>query len=523
MKAHGSGEPVPPLARKRSFFTAVATRGAAMAGIRIKNGPAQGQTYAIREEPMVVGRDAACDIPLQDKGASRRHAELFRIGEMCFIRDLDSRNGSFVNDNRIAEEMLRDGDRIQIGGTVIEFEALGGGADSGGLEFSEEELQGFHELRIEDLTSVNVGEGDVSSERHLRALYRFSRLVAGEDSEEGLVRTALAFVAESFQADGSYLFGRDQEKGGVVTLGSHIPKGRSGRLSRTIIRKVLQDKRALLVTDAMRDDRFSSNESVMRHNVHAVVCAPVAVSGGMQAALYIAGDDPAISFNEQELELAAAMADQIGLALSHLVSQARGREATLSGMRLLLRVADAAHPGVRAHNERVAAYMLAIGRAMKLKTADLENLQLAGLLTGYADMLQPAGGGGARPLPPEDTARLLANEIFYPEIEDVIRYQLERYDGSGPAGVAGAAIPLGARIFQAASDLEASCDPERGGSPDDLGRIVAGMAEKSGVLYDPTVASALVQANQAGILAHNLDEQWRRINEARLAAQAAGN
>jgi HD-GYP domain-containing protein (c-di-GMP phosphodiesterase class II) len=487
-----------------------------MAGIRIKNGPAQGQTFTVREEPLIVGRDAACDISLQDKGASRRHAEIFCIGEMCFIRDLDSRNGSFVNDNKVTEEMLRDGDRIQIGGTVMTFEALGGVSSSPDLEFSEEELGEFYELRLEDLTSVNVGEGDVSSEQHLRALYRFSRLVASEESEESLIRKALTFIAESFHADGGYLFGRDLEKGGVVTLGSHIPKGRSGRLSRTIIRKVLQDKRALLVTDAMRDDRFSSNESVMKHNIHAVICAPLALAGDMQGVLYVAGDDPAISFTEQELELAAAMADQIGLALSHIASRQMAREYTRSGLRLMLGVADAVRPGAEAQNMQIASYMVAIGKALKLKTPDLENLQLAGILHNYADFASPSRDATA----PEDTARILSSEPFFPEIEDTVKFQRERYDGSGPAGLAGGDVPFGVRLFQVARDLESVCSPARGGDLQDLDDAVREIVDKSGRVYDPSAASALSQAHKGGLLALTLDEQWKIGREVRPPADA---
>ncbi|MDR1613083.1 MAG: FHA domain-containing protein [Planctomycetota bacterium] len=484
-----------------------------MVGIRIRNGPTQGQTFAIRGEPLIVGRDAACDVPLQDKGASRRHAELFRIGEMCFIRDLDSRNGSFVNDARISEEMLRDGDRIQIGGTIMTFEATSADQSSPALEFSEEELGDFYELRLEDLTSVNVGGWDASSEQHLRALYRFSRLAASEESEESLIRKALTFIAESFHADGSYLFGRDLEQGGVVTLGSYIPKGRSGQLSRTIIRKVMQDKRALLVTDAMRDDRFSSNESVMKHNIHAVICAPLALSGDLQGVLYIAGDDPAVSFNEQELELAAAMADQIGLVLSHIASRQVGLEYTRSALRLMLEVADASRPGTTAQNTQIAAYMVAIGKALKLKSAELENLQLAGILYNYADLAYASREATA----PDDAARLLANEPFFAEIEDTIKFQREKYDGSGPAGLSGGDVPFGVRIFQAARDLESVCSPARGDDIQGLDDAVQGIVDKSGRLYDPSVTAALQQACKAGLLALTLDEQWQRGREFRLA------
>ena len=487
-----------------------------MAGIRVKNGPSQGQTFSIGDKALIIGRDESCDLSLQDKGASRQHAEIFKIGDMCFIRDLDSKNGTFVNDNRITEEMLRDGDRIQIGGTIIVFEPFAGSRSDDELDFSEDELEAFYELRLEDLTAVNVGEGDVSSEIHLRALYRLSRLIASEDTEAQLVKKGLSFIAETLRADGVYLFGRDANKGNIVTLGSHVPKGgSSGQLSRTIIRKVLQDKRALLVTDAMRDDRFSSNESVMRHNIHAVICAPMILHDGAEAALYLAGDDPAISFTEQELELVAAMADQMGLALSHIASQLKRREYLLSAVRMLLSAAEVNHPGIKNRNERLAGYVRAIGRVMQLSPSILEKLQLAAMLHNYSDMVSDSTGKT-----PEqrmaDTVDLMSREIFFPEIEDVIAYQLERYDGSGPKGLLGAELPLEARIFQAAHDL-ADALPETADA-DALAAQVTEMTRKAGKTYDPEVVKAVSEAERAGTLGKSLEEQWRERRSSRMGA-----
>ncbi|MCD8352128.1 MAG: FHA domain-containing protein [Planctomycetaceae bacterium] len=487
-----------------------------MPGIRVKNGPSQGQTFTITEKPLIIGRDETCDLSLQDKGASRQHAEIFRIGDMSFIRDLESKNGTFVNDNRITEEMLRDGDRVQIGGTVIVFEPLAGGRADDELDFSEDELEAFYELRLEDLTAVNVGEGDVSSEIHLRALYRLSRLVASEDVEDELVKKGLTFIVETLRADGAYLFGRDPQKGGIVTLGSHVPKGgQSGQLSRTIIRKVLQDKRALLVTDAMRDDRFSSNESVMRHNIHAVICAPMPLYEGVEAALYIAGDDPGISFTEQELELVAAMADQMGLALAHIASKLRRREYMLSAVRMLLRAADVNTPGIMKRNERLAGYMRAIGRALQLGPSVLEKLQLAGMLHNYSDMV----GDSSSRTPEErvaETVDLMARETFFPEIEDMIAYQLERYDGTGPKGLLGTELPLGARIFQAAHDLSAATEADD--SKEALAAKVLEMTRGAGKVYDAEIVKAVSEAERAGTLAMTLEEQWRQARSSRMSA-----
>ena len=75
-------------------------------------------------EPLAIGRSRDAAIPLLDEKVSRVHAAI-RLSEGTFyLRDLSSRNGTFVNGNRIGAEAvaLKSGDRIQIGTTVFAIE-----------------------------------------------------------------------------------------------------------------------------------------------------------------------------------------------------------------------------------------------------------------------------------------------------------------------------------------------------------------------------------------------------------------
>src|SRR4029450_758803 len=76
-------------------------------------------------ETLVLGRDVPegdKSIQVLDQGISRRHAEIFRIGEMYFIRDLESRNGTFVNEKGVTAEILRVGAETRVGTPVLVFE-----------------------------------------------------------------------------------------------------------------------------------------------------------------------------------------------------------------------------------------------------------------------------------------------------------------------------------------------------------------------------------------------------------------
>jgi len=81
----------------------------------------QGETYPLGDE-ITVGRGGGCGIVLPDDGfVSTVHARVFRRGDEVFVEDLGSRNGTFLNGDRIATSTrLRRGDRVQFGQTVAE-------------------------------------------------------------------------------------------------------------------------------------------------------------------------------------------------------------------------------------------------------------------------------------------------------------------------------------------------------------------------------------------------------------------
>ena len=68
-----------------------------------------------------IGRQADNDLVVTDPGVSRHHAEVTSERGTCTLRDLGSTNGTLVNGTRVREHALRDGDRIHIGSSVVEF------------------------------------------------------------------------------------------------------------------------------------------------------------------------------------------------------------------------------------------------------------------------------------------------------------------------------------------------------------------------------------------------------------------
>ena len=79
------------------------------------------EEWQLEGERAVIGRISGSEIEIEDPGASRRHAEIRRDGEDYLLVDLGSTNGTLLNDARVSESILEDGDRITIGRTTLEF------------------------------------------------------------------------------------------------------------------------------------------------------------------------------------------------------------------------------------------------------------------------------------------------------------------------------------------------------------------------------------------------------------------
>jgi hypothetical protein len=88
------------------------------------NGPLKGQDFRLVTGKNIIGTAADCDIVLTDQFMSARHAVLRHEEGSFLLLDLDSTNGSFVNDKQVSKEELIDNDRVRLGKSDLKFKSL---------------------------------------------------------------------------------------------------------------------------------------------------------------------------------------------------------------------------------------------------------------------------------------------------------------------------------------------------------------------------------------------------------------
>ena len=107
-------------------------------------GTSKGESYVLNNQRIIIGRGDKADIRLNDTKASREHAELTKVGSQWIATDLGSQNGIMVNDKKVTQMQLNEGDKLIVGQTVFKFAKVevSGKANNLKNQNNEEEVKG---------------------------------------------------------------------------------------------------------------------------------------------------------------------------------------------------------------------------------------------------------------------------------------------------------------------------------------------------------------------------------------------
>jgi len=112
--------PEPARPEQTQVYTAQAERDLPVLHVQ---GQEQHMVYQVIPERQSIGRSPECDLVINDPSASRVHAWLEPQGGSWKLIDNNSTNGTYLNERRIKEQLLTNGDQIRIGTTIIVFRA----------------------------------------------------------------------------------------------------------------------------------------------------------------------------------------------------------------------------------------------------------------------------------------------------------------------------------------------------------------------------------------------------------------
>jgi adenylate cyclase len=309
----------------------------------------------------MIGRAPDNQIVLDDPRASRHHAHIRSDDDSSFMlvdgvlvngQIKRSANKVFVNGEQKFEHLLKDGDRITIGASTLRFEQPRE-ERTADLSYDDKPL-GHTQLLMsaKDVLTTVLRQADTNTAAGaprdkvleslqrkaniLSELYEMSKALGSGFDLDRIFKMAtdiifrstpadrvIALLAETVvteaNADDAKLFpiatrARDEK------LEAHARKMTIGR---TITRKVMKDRVALLSQDAAADEQFAGVDSIVSQGVRSTICAPLFTESGVHGALYADRLDPFSAFKPDDLELISAVAAQTAIAVENVRAHER--------------------------------------------------------------------------------------------------------------------------------------------------------------------------------------------------------
>jgi Nif-specific regulatory protein len=282
-------------------------------------GKLQGTVLSITDTPAIIGRESTATLCLPDRSVSRKHSQIERDGDEFIVTDLDSLNGTFVNDVPVKRRNLEHGDRVRIGDSQFVF--LGNEDD---VPSESSEVQ-FDDRRLVNGSTIQFRFNDALylMARDLAALMKVSTTINAIHDLPELQKKLLEVMFEVVPArHGAILLADSSEKEGEEEFSSVFALDRikgpdqSVQLNRTLARQVLRDGTSLLIGDCETAASFEQ-ESLADARTSSVLCVPLIVTGRTLGVLYLDTDEPDVHFDSDHLQLASAVASIAAVAIEN--------------------------------------------------------------------------------------------------------------------------------------------------------------------------------------------------------------
>lgn len=477
-----------------------------MSKIRIATGPYRGREKTLTDKPLTIGRDAEAGIQILDRSASRFHAEVFPVGGMWFVKDLDSKNGTFVNDERLKdEELLREGDVIKIGSTELVYEAgsaLTEDDTANRIAYQDDPAEALGrtlEFRLDELSDIDeIAEESQPQDnaKGLRILYQLGRMLADDSGDGDREAKVLEYLVQSMPAEAALIFRREPASGKLVptavrTIAPHIQPV----ISRSIIKKTFTENKAIHSANAMEDARFERQHSIIQKSIRSVVCVPLAVGGGTpRGVLYLSRGNSSQPFDQMDLELASACAIQLGLAQA-AAEQARRQRATTRQLLAAMIGALEQRTGIPGTGARCARTCVALAKSLQLDGDSRDRLAIAGMIHQFDSLVSDD------PAAHEKVWDLLGGIEALSTVLPLVRLSHERLDGSGPQKQGDDDLDIEPRILAVAVAFEERSAADAGADHAD---IIDLLTRDRGL--DAKVTAALHGCHLDGSLFAKIDE-----------------
>lgn len=396
--------------------------------------------YQLKFGVNTIGRDVDNNIVVMDGSLSRHHAEVTLGYNQVTLTDLQSLNGTFVNEVRITQCELKDGDLVRCGNVVFKLAEklkshipmLLGNEDSQisikrvSSEATRIEMQNLLDDDGNGNSVLKIRQEDAGQRvvDKLKILLEVSKQLSTPEEPDQLLEKILDLLLEIINVDRAAILMVNEATG---QLEPKAVKSRSGIpddfqfYSQKITNLVRHSGEAVLTADACIDKRFGGSESILGQAIHASMCVPLKPREEVIGVLYVDNLSLSDVYCDEDVEFLTALANQAAIAIEN--SQLYNKMQVQAVMRDKL---ERFFPPAVSRKLREEGHLEIIDTEVTALFADISDF------TKLSSTMEP-----------RQVIEML-NEYFQVMVEDIVfRYEgtLEKYIGDALLAVWGAPYP----------------------------------------------------------------------------------
>ena len=317
----------------------------------------QGRVFEVKDR-LMMGRSRKCDVLLEDGLVSRNHAVFEVSNQQLLLRDLSSRNGTFLNQEPIEGQVtLQHGDKVRVGRSEFlfldpnmmsasHFELV----DDAEFTFSEPVIKKDLTINAAHITDSFLlydrrgGSNDEHKHSEINAsskgtpqwfevLFLINREIQTQSDIKELsllVSQRLLSVLDGDRCVIALLNDEgDLELHSICEANPNPDQTSPVKLSRAITEQVIEGRCAINVNDISQDKRFEESDSLLLSSLRSFLVAPIMIGSQVIGLIEVSRSDVVNAFSEAGLDLLSVVGSMLAGAIKH-TEQLKKREAHIT-------------------------------------------------------------------------------------------------------------------------------------------------------------------------------------------------